>query len=294
MNRARLNLVLLVVAAGLGTGVYFAQRGEPPGPPLTPYQPDAITRVALEHPGAPAIRLEKQDGRWRLTEPVQAEADEFEINALIGLADRATQLKLEGGAPKELGLEPPNFTLTLNDRGIGFGGTEPLEYRRYVQTADGVFLVEDPPGAALDAEYADLVAKDLLPKDAAIERIELPGLVLAQDAGGKWAVTPADPKATADAMQKLADGWKGARSMWNEMARGGKAGGDKARITLKGGATREFTIVQREPQLQLQRADLGVTFVLSRTLVDELLKLPEPPAPAPEEKQEPEEEKEGK
>lgn len=278
MNRARLNLVLLVVAAGLGTGVYFAQRGEPPGPPLTPYKPDAITRVALEHPGAPAIRLEKQDGRWRLTEPVQAEADEFEINALIGLADRATQLKLEGGAPKDLGLEPPNFTLTLDDRAIGFGGTEPLEYRRYVKTADGLFLIEDPPGAALDAEYADLVAKDLLPKDAAIERIEVPGLVLAQDADGKWAVTPPDPKATADAMQKLADGWKGARSMWNEMARGGKAGGELAKVTLKGGATREFTIVQRDPQLHLQRADLGVTFVLSRTLVDELLKLQEPPA----------------
>ena len=286
MNRARLNLVLLVVAAGLGTGVYFAQREQPPGPPLTPFKPDAITRIALEHPNAPAIRLEKQADGWRLTEPVQAEADPFEVNALIGLADRATQLKLEGGAPKELGLDPPNFTLTLNDRAIGFGGTEPLEFRRYVKTADGIFLVEDPPSAALDAEYADLVAKDLLPKDAAIERIELPGLVLAQGAEGQWAVTPADPQATTDAMQKLADAWKNARSMWNEMARGGKAAGDIARITFKGGATREFTIAQRDPQLHLQRADLGVTFVLSRTLVDELLKLSPPPPPKEEPAQE--------
>lgn len=279
MKRARLNLVLLAVAAGLGVGVYFAQKEAPPGPPLTPFKPDAVTRIALEHPGAPAIRLEKQDQRWRITEPVQAEADAFEVNALVGLADRATQLKLEGGALKDLGLEPPGYTLTLNDRAIAFGGVEPLEFRRYVKTADGAFLIEDPPGAALDKEYADLVAKDLLPTDAEIERIEVPGLVLAKDADGKWSATPAGPKATADALQKLADGWKGARSMWNEMARDAATTGDAVRVTLKGGATREFAIVARDPQFKLHRADLGVTFVLSRTLVDELLKLPEPAPP---------------
>lgn len=279
MNRARLNLVLLAVAAGLGVAVYLAQRAEPAGPPLTPYQADAVTRIALEHPDAPAIRLEKQDGRWRLTEPVAAEADEFEVNALVGLADRETRLKLEGGALKDLGLDPPSYTLTLNDRAIAFGGVEPLEFRRYVKTADGAFLIEDPPSAALDREYADLVAKDLLPKDAELERIEVPGLALAKGADGKWSAAPAGPKATADAMQKLADGWKGARSMWNEMSRDAKVAGDRVKITLKGGEAREFVIVARDPQFKLHRADLGVTFVLSRTLVDELLELPEPPAP---------------
>ncbi|MGH8481579.1 MAG: DUF4340 domain-containing protein [Nevskiaceae bacterium] len=284
MNRARLNMGLFAAAIGLGVAVFVAQKKEPPGPPLTPYPADAITRIALEHPGAPAIRLEKQDGRWRLVEPVQAEADEFEVNAVIGLADRETRLRLEAGALKELNLEPPDYTVTLNDRAIGFGGVEPLEYRRYVKTADGAFLIEDPPGAALDAEYADLVAKDLLPKDAGIERIEVPGVTLAQAADGKWTVTPASPKATADAMQKLADGWKNARSMWNEMARDAKVAGAVARVTLKGGATLEFVIVARDPQFKLHRADLGVTFVLSRTLVDELLKLPEPAAVEEEKK----------
>jgi hypothetical protein len=279
MNRARLNLVLLAVAAGLGVAVFFAQKEGPAGPPLTPLKPDAVARIALEHPGAPAIRLEKRDSQWHLTEPVQAEADIFEVNGILGLADRETRLKLEGGALKDFGLEPPNYTVTLNDRAVGFGGVEPLEFRRYVKTADGAFLVEDPPGAALDADYADLVAKDLLPSGSEPERIEVPGLVLARDAEGKWAATPAGPKATADAMQKLADGWKGARSMWNELARDARISGDKVKVTLKGGATREFTIAARDPQFRLHRADLGVTFVLSKALADELLTLPEPPAP---------------
>jgi len=279
MNRTRLNLALMAVAAGLGGAVFFAQKAQPPGPPLTPYAADAVMRVALEHPGKPAIALEKQEGGWRITAPVQAAADEFEVNALIGLADRETRLKLEGGALKDLGLEPAAYTLVLNDRAIAFGGVEPLEYRRYVKTADGVFVIEDPPGAALDAEYADLVSKDLLPKGTEIERIEVPGLTLAKDADGKWSAAPAGPKATADAMQKLADGWQGARSMWNEMARDAKVSGDRVKVTFKGGVAREFVIAAREPQFKLHRADLGVTFVLSKTLVDELLKLPEPAAP---------------
>jgi hypothetical protein len=189
-------------------------------------------------------------------------------------------MKLEGGTPRELGLDPPQFTLTLNDAAIGFGGTEPIEYRRYVKTAAGTFLVEDPPGAALDEDYADLVAKDLVPAGAEIERVEVPGLTLARDADGKWSVSPPDPKATADAMQKLAEGWKGARSMWNEMAPA-KVSGDKVRVTLKGGVAREFVVAAREPQLKLYRADLGVNLVMSKALADELLKLPAP-APAAE------------
>ena len=282
--RARLNLGLLAAAVGLGVAVFVANRKEPPGPPLTPYQAGAIERIALEHPGVPAIRLEKKDGHWRLVEPVQAEADEFEVNALVGLADRQTQLKVEGGVAKELGLDPPAYTLTLNDRAIAFGGVESLEYRRYVQTPDGTFLIEDPPGAALDKEYADLVSKDVLPKGAAIERLELPRLTLAKGESG-WSLTPADPKATPDQMQKLAEAWAGARSMWNEMARDAKATGERVKVTLQGGATREFVIVAREPQLKLHRPDLGVTLVLSKALADELLKLPDPPPP-PEEKKE--------
>lgn len=279
-RRARLNVGLLAAALGLGVAVFVASRKEPAGPPLTPYTAAAIERIALEHPGAPAIRLEKKDGHWHMVEPVQAEADEFEVNALIGLADRETQLKVEGGVPKELGLDPPGYTLTLNDRAIAFGGVESLEYRRYVQTPDGVFLIEDPPSAALDREYADLVSKDVLPKGVAIERLELPGLTLAKGEAG-WSLTPADPAATTDQMQKLADAWQGARSMWNEMAPDAKDTGERVKITLQGGATRELIVAAREPQLKLHRLDLGITLVLSKALADELLRLPDP-APAEE------------
>lgn len=275
MKRSRLNLGLFAVALGLGAAVLVANRKEPAGPPLTPFAAEAVTRISLEHPNAPAIKLEKQNGRWQLVAPVIAEADEFEVNAILGLAGREPKLKLEGGALKEMDLAPPQYTVKLNDVAIELGGVEPLEFRRYAKTAGGVWLIEDLPGAAMDKDYSDLVSKNLFPPDAEIERIELPKLTLAK-ADGRWTVTPADPKAGADQMQKLADGWKSARAMWNESAAATKAGGERVKVTLKGGVTREFVIVAREPQLKVGRPDVGVNLVLSKALADELLKLPEP------------------
>ncbi len=281
MNRTHLNLALLLVAAGLGLAVFFSQEKEEKGPPLTALTPDAVTRIVLEHPGHPAIRMEKKDGQWSLTAPVTATVDEFEINALVGLADREVKEKLEGVKLAELGLDPPQYTLTLNDTAIAFGSVEPLQYRRYVKTGGVVSLIEDPPSAALDPDYADLIAKSVFANGAEIERIELPKLTLSKDAEGKWQVQPADPKATADAMQKLADGWKGARSMWNEQPKTATPKGDLVRIALKSGATAQFVVVEREPQFKLYSAAAGVNYVLSKALTEELLRLPDPPKEEP-------------
>jgi hypothetical protein len=301
MHRGRLNLALLVIALGLGAAVWLSQKKEEHGPPLTPLTAEQLTRIRIAHPDAPAIELRKDGGKWRLAEPVQIEADEFEVNGLVALADKETKDRLDAPDLPQLGLAPPQYTITLNETAIEFGAVEPLQYRRYVKVGDVVATIDDPPSAALDKDYADLVAKELLAAGTAIERIELPKLTLAKDASGKWQVTPASPKATADAMQKLADDWQRARSMWNETAKDtsspgkadpgkrqvrkiakGSLDGERVRIGLKGGTTREFVVAATEPQLKLQAAGTSVVYVLSKSLVDELFKLPEPkPEPAP-------------
>lgn len=281
MNRSRLNLVLLVVAAGLGVGVWYSQEREEKGPPLTTLTADALTKIAIEHPGREAVRLEKRDGGWNLTAPSIARVDEFEINSLLGLVDREVKKSLDRDSIKlaELGLDPPKYTITLNDTSIGFGDVEPLDYRRYVKVGDVVSLIEDPPSAALDADYADLVAKSVLAMDAVIEKISVPGLTLARGADGKWLLTPADATATTDRMQKLVDGWKSARAMWNEMPQAVSPKGEPVVITLKGGAEQRLVLMERDPQLKFYSPDAKTVYVLSKALTDELLKLPEIPEP---------------
>lgn len=278
MKRSHLNLALLVVASGLGAALWFGQEKEEKGPPLTPLKQEAITRIAVEHPGKPAIRLEKKGSAWVLTEPVQSATDKYEIGGILSLADLEVKSKLDAGADrKELELDPPQYSVTLDDTRIDIGGTEPIKYRRYVSSGGVTGLVDDPPSAALDADYSDLVSKALVPEGANLKRIDLPGgLVLEKSAEGAWTSAQQGSAAPAQVAQ-LAESWRNANAMWNaaEPAEGSK--GDAVKLTLDDGRTIELVVVARDPQLVLSSKALGVRYTLSKALVDELFKIPAPP-----------------
>ncbi len=99
--------------------------------------------------------------------------------------------------------------------------------------------------------------------------------------GKSWTAEPADPKAGSDELQKFADAWSRARALWNAAVpvdAKPAAGPEVATVTLKDGKLLSFTIVSRDPQLVLERADLRVRYSLAKTDADQLLKLPLPPA----------------
>lgn len=263
MKRQQLNLALSAVAVALGVAVYFSQEKEEKGPPLTALGANGVQRISIEHPGNAVIRLEKSDKGWHLTAPVKAATDDFEVNALLSLADLETKTTLNRSELnlRDLGLDPANYTITLNDTALKFGNIEPLKYQRYIQSGENVYLVDDPPSAALDKDYADLVSKRLLPADAEIVKIEAPKLSVTKD--------------TKDAAGLLAS-WKNAKSMWNERVSDPlRHKGEAVTVTLKDRVLK-FVIVEREPQLKLYSPEHGVHYVLSKALETELLKLPEP------------------
>jgi hypothetical protein len=295
VKQLRLNLLLMVIVLVLAGVLYFGQKKEPPkGQPLTALKVQDITRITLQHPKAPDIVLEKKAGLWMLTAPVQVMADPFELNSLTGVATAETRSSIDPKdvKPADLGLAPPGYSLTLNDVKIDFGGVEPLNYRRYVETGGKISLIDDPPASALDADYSDLVAKSLLPPGAEIAGITVPGLKVSRSADGKsWTVDPADPKAGADELQKFVDAWTNARALWNAATPAdakpdakSDTGPQTAVLALKDGSSLSFNIVGREPQLVLERADLKVQYDLAKSDADKLLKLPEPPPPKTEEK----------
>lgn len=284
MNRNVLNLALLVLVAALGAAVWFTQKKEQKGPPLTALAADAVDHIRVEHPGQPGIGLEKKDGQWLLTAPVQAPADPFEVATLVNLATQETRrtLALAELKPAELKLEPPQFTITLNDQRLDFGDVEPLDYRRYVRHGDTVALIDDPPEPAVDADYSNLVAKELLPARAEIDRIEVPGLSVARGADGKtWTAIPAANAASGDALAGFVSAWQSARSMWNAAMPADGGQGEPITVTLKGAVIR-LVLVSREPQLVIDRPDLKIRYTLSKADTDKLLALasPAPDKPA--------------
>lgn len=283
MKRTQLNVALALAAVALGTALWLSREQTEPKPPLTPLAEDALRTIEIAHPDRPVIRLEKRGDDWRLTAPVDAPVDAFELSSLTGLAEREVQrsLPLAEVQLAELKLDPPAYTITLNDVTLGFGDTEPIEFRRYVRVGDEVRLIADPPSAALDADYSDLVAKELLPAAAQLQRIEVPGLVVQRAADGSW-TADGHADAGADQLQGFVSAWRGARAMWNALRPedAGDDSGEPVRLVLQDGSEVRLRVVEREPQLKIDRADYGIRYTLSKADADKLLKLPEP-SPAP-------------
>lgn len=287
MNRSALTLALIGLVAVLGVGAYFAHRHkDQPEALLTPLAVEGVTKIVVEWPGSPVIRLEKTADEWRLTAPVEARADRFEAVGATSLASTKVQASVDGEGLdlKEIGLDPPDHVVTLNDVRIEFGVQEPLQARRYVRVDGAVKLIEDPATAALDKDYADLVSKELFAKADELVRVELPGgLMLSRGADGVWTAPPGTPNATPASLQTLADGWKGAQAMWNEAAPGVAPAGEKLRITLKSGTVVDYVVAATDPQFALYSPTLQVRHQLSKALADSLLKLPAPEPAKPAE-----------
>ena len=284
MKRMRLNLILMAIVLVLAGALYFGQKKEPPkSQPLIALKTGDISRITLHHPNAADIVLEKKEGQWALTAPIQVAADPYELNSLLNVATAETKSTIDPKDVKlaDLGLNPPGFSLTLNDTKIDFGGTEPLNYRRYVETGGKIGLIDDPPASALDADYSDLVAKYVLPQGAQIVGITVPGLKVARSADGKsWVADPVDPKAGSDELQKFVDAWTSARALWNAATPADAKpvpNQQTAQVALKDGSILSFNIAGRDPQLVLERADFKVQYDLAKSDADKLLKLPEPP-----------------
>ncbi len=281
MKRKHLNLLLAVLTIGLLAAVYFSQeKPEPPPPPLTSLDGQDIDRILVQHVGSPDIRLEKPKDQWWLVAPVITRAETIEVNALLDLATRPSQRQYPASEMDlaELALDKPRQVIQLNDTRIEFGGLDAIESHRYVRVGDTVHMIVDPPSAALDADYQDLVAKRLIPADAKIARIQLPGLTLARGDKEGWRVTPQSADQGADAAQQMVDAWQRAQAMWITPLNKKIPTQGHVRIEF-GEEVFEFGILKHDTQLILSRPDLNVQFTLPKTLEAELFELKPPKEP---------------
>lgn len=281
MKRTHLNGLLVVAVAGLGAVVWFSREQVAPVEPLTPLTEAAITRLEVAHTGKPAIRLEREgEGPWQLVAPVQARADNLEVNGILSVASLPVKRAVDASVDRAVvGLAPPQYTVTLNDRSLAFGGMEPLAFQRYVDTGDRVVLVDDPPSAALDADYSDLVSKQLVAPEATLVAIETPDLTLTET-DGIWQADE-HPQASADRMMAVVNGWREAQAMWNgALEDDAEAPTEFVTLRFADGRQQRYGIARREPQFELVDLERRVRHTLSRALVDTLLQLPAEAAPA--------------
>lgn len=277
-KRNLLNLGLLLLIGVLVLLVIQEPGIEPPqeNPRLLGIDREAVSRVRIERQGQETVTLERNArGEWHLIEPLAIGASDFRISSLL----RITEQKSLGSFPANserlagFGLETPRVTLTLNDKvKVAFGDNTPLDQRRYVLVGERVHLVSDTLYYHLIGSYTTFIRQQLLPDDAGISALTLPGLSVRQQEG-RWQIEPKPESFSADQATALIDGWKLASAVQVKPYDGKQ--GEAITITPKGEAKPiRFLLTARSPDLVLARPDLGIEYHLAESSGEELLKLP--------------------
>src|SRR5262249_44397400 len=156
----RNTLILLVIAAVLGVAVYFLEIRKGSTSPTTTtdtskpvfnFSSSDITSMTIARAGQ-SVTIDNQSGKWAITQPINAPADESAMNSLAGsIASSRVSRTLNASADdvKSYGLEQPPVTVDIK--------LKSGEQHR-VQLGNKAFS-----GLSVYARVDDAVGVDLLP-----------------------------------------------------------------------------------------------------------------------------------
>ncbi|MCX5674174.1 MAG: DUF4340 domain-containing protein [Planctomycetota bacterium] len=176
-----LALAAIVLALAILIYVYHDQLTGPAKPPERPSETlallkdvkmDDLVSATLEEPAGEGkfktkMALKKAEGKWRITEPVDGAADDYEVGRLLRAAvEGKYRQSVEPGAKGQptlasLGLEPPAFRLVLATaaKGQSPARTITVGVGRRSALGEGLYVrVDDQPKAAI-LERADLLER---------------------------------------------------------------------------------------------------------------------------------------
>ncbi|MFC1750024.1 hypothetical protein ACFL2V_14585 [Pseudomonadota bacterium] len=235
ISRNGLNIVLLLVVAGLALLVYLQSNKELEGEPVTllaSVDTAALNELRLERAGGEAISFRRMGEQWVMPEhslppasPVIA--NKFRVERLLSWfsLQMAAHYDATGLELSKYGLHEPRARLIAGDVAIAFGSIDPLRPRRYVLVGGIIHLAPDNDSSALFAPWTDFVSPRLLPEGKRIISMIIPGLGTLQRGDKGWLYSGDDAPQSADVMQALVDRWGSAQAFDVEHIEGLKGEG---------------------------------------------------------------------
>jgi hypothetical protein len=248
-------LALLVVAGAIALAAAWAGRDEEKkaeakekSEKLFDFDKAQVKSLRLAKGGKPTAALAKQEKGWKLTEPVQAEADDQAVSSLIDQLAALKQKKDLGEEKdaKAYGLDAPRLAVSVvldggKEQGLEVGTDNTFDGTIYLRKlGDPVIRVADGSvKSSFDKSLFDLRDKRVAHLDDAAEvrRVEVGGVkspyVLEKD-GTAWKLGgAAADSAAADRVVSAVKGLK-ATGIAAEKAEGlGQYGLDKPKVTVK-------------------------------------------------------------
>ncbi|HEX4984721.1 MAG TPA: DUF4340 domain-containing protein [Burkholderiales bacterium] len=260
-----LNLALIAALVALSLFVYFrGNRDAAPAMKITTLKRDDVTRIAVEPRGAPAIRLEKKGGSWRLTAPFQAQADATQVDRLVDIVNANAKQKLEHADLGQLELDSPRLRVALNGQAFAFGRVNDITYEQYVATGGTVYLVPPFYGAGVPTDATKLLSRRLLDAGETPVAFDFGRYRITRDDKGNWSASgdfdvPKETPLSQDDFNRWADEWRYTSALSVEPDKGGRPG-TQITVRFKDGKSVAMRILQKEPEFQLVRGDNAMRY----------------------------------
>jgi hypothetical protein len=273
-GRSRLNLALFAAVIALALFAYYKpQKGEPEHK-LSTIKAADVTAIKIEIAGNPPLMLARTAAEWKLTAPLSARADSFQVQRLLDILDATSKDRFPATGLARYDLNEPPARLTVNQQVFGFGAVNEMSREQYVLTQDGIYPVSLRYGTLLPKNALQLVSRQLFAADEAPVAFEFDDFKLAQQ-DGKWQLNLPAAEISADDINRWVDEWRLATALSLQPASNRKPLAT-ARIKLKAGTDITLAILQREPQLVLARSDQPYEYQFTGDAAKRLLARPAP------------------
>ena len=272
-SRLLLNIALLVLVTVLAVFIYFSYQKEQQqqaSTQLTELSADDITRISILHKQRKIV-LEKIDDDWRMLEPISINANAFRIDTLMKMLNAASHIDYDAGELDlhKYGLANVSTAISFNDTQIIFGITNPVNNYRYVRVGNRVHLMDDHFYPILSSQTGTLVARELLPQSAQIQKLVLPEQTLTRDEKGNW---HSSGDTSADEINETLRNWKNSQAFgvhnYNQRESLG---------TIEVHLTNEtepvvLQVTDTEPWLIIARPDMDIEYHFNLEFYDGLLR----------------------
>jgi hypothetical protein len=276
---------LLLLAGVVGLAFYAVYRPNPqdnaPQFKLSELAPAAVEVVRIEPQGSTPIALERRGERWYMTQPLEARADQSQVQRVLDVLSAKAKDKLPATDLGRFDLAQPVMRVSFDDQTLSFGTVNPLTQEQYVLAGDSVYLLPAlytslPPSRPDRLLTHALLRDEETPVAFALKAFKLE---LKDD---KWAVSPpaGNEAPSQDDLNRWVDGWRHASSLVTRPA-SNKAPAETIHVRLSDGRTLALGVISKDPDLILLRPDEGLEFQFSSDLGQRLLSRPEAPTPSP-------------
>ena len=226
MRGVRSTIGLIVVLAGLGAYIYFVTWKRPDTPDTGKKQEkvfsvasDKINEIKIIPPSGEATTARKENGTWKLAEPVATAADESEVSAIANTLSSAEVVRVVDENPTNLndyGLSNPRIEIDFKTEGdknphkLYLGEKTPTGSDLFARKDDDkkVFLIAAFQETSLSKSAFDLRDKNILKIDRdKIDSVDLTAgsqsLTIAKE-GSEWKLKkPLDVRADYGTVEGL-------------------------------------------------------------------------------------------